>query len=242
MFQKFFLLLLPFCFFSNTLKSQTSAYNNILNLYDSNLKNQKVLYNGYTYNRITGLMKGDPFFSNSYISGFVNYDSEEFNDIPLLYDLVNDNIIIEHNDTRGLKIELVLIKEKVKRFSIDGHHFVNLSPGTFKGDDFIPGFYEVLYDGNLKVFIKHFKVHAQEVNENERRIYNVFRLKTKYLLFNNDAYYFVNSKKSLLKVLKDHKKELNKYYNNSHLEFYKDTEMVLKNLVQYYDTIVNENE
>jgi hypothetical protein len=62
---------------------------------------QSFLYNGYNFYDYAPnyFEKGDAFFLNkNWISGNVNYGGTIYNQVPLKYDLIKDELIVQHFD------------------------------------------------------------------------------------------------------------------------------------------------
>lgn len=240
---KNFISTLPIFFlFCLSSQSQSTAYKNIVDLYTKSLENQKMLYTGFEHNRIPGAMRGYPYFDFSYKTGTINYFNEEFIDVPLLYDIYMDEVILEHRDVKGYLHEIQLFKEEINKFSIENHQFIKISSDTMTGGEFASGFYEVLYDGNVKVYLKSIKIRSEEIDEIERKAYVVFSLKKNFIMYHKGTYHAIKRKKAAYKVLNDHKKELVQFYRGSGLKFRKNPEQVLTGIAQVYDKMAGTNE
>src|ERR1700741_4412256 len=91
---------------------QTLAYNNSLATKTSGL------YTGSLYVRDYFKVKGHPFFQiDSFQKGEVFYNGVLYKNTNLLYDLSNDNVILEYVEG----IRLILVPEKISYFNLAGH-------------------------------------------------------------------------------------------------------------------------
>ncbi|HLA53670.1 MAG TPA: hypothetical protein VK618_10210, partial [Flavitalea sp.] len=127
------------------------------------LKAQELfLYNGPEYTGFAHGMKGHPFFLvDSAMSGKLVYDGLFHRDVSLGYNLADQEIYIRE-PTAGYFVRL--LNERIQYFSIGDHQFyrLNRSPGLGS-----PGFYELLMDGQLDVFVFHQKRAAQSFRADE---------------------------------------------------------------------------
>src|SRR5687768_6744309 len=100
------LLIIFFFFFTAAFAQQTPAYDttflqeavlNAVKQYEASLAEQSILYNGSEYAEPSRTENEyHPFFkSDDWLIGSVDYDGEQFTDIPLLYDLTGDKLITE---------------------------------------------------------------------------------------------------------------------------------------------------
>ncbi len=167
------------------------------------------IYNGIQYKRNYNTIKNNHeyFLSSDYMSGTVVYSNQPYFDVTLKYDIYNDELIAQLPSFNSYNT-ILLIQQKVKSFSINDHNFVKLS--TENGT----GFYEVLFEGlEVKIYKKYEKTLKKHLDKDF--VYDVFKGKETYLLYNNNKYYRIKSKGSILKVLPKHKKSINSFYKNN---------------------------
>ena len=95
------------------------AINNLTHLYYQALGDQAGLYNGPVYDPyIPPITEGNPYFlTESFSTGSVSYNGLNYEQVPLLYDIVRDEVVVRH--PTGFPI--ALIKEKIDSFSFSGH-------------------------------------------------------------------------------------------------------------------------
>jgi hypothetical protein len=158
------------------------------------------------------------------MTGGVKYDGEVYENIPLYYDLVTDQVVTSY--TYGNKVQL--LREKVEYFDIGTHRYVRLDNGKVA-----EGFYALLYDGNLKFYARRQKVLVLKFNGNDPE--NAFEERVKYLILKNDVYHTVKSKGSVMSLLKDKKKEMKRVIKEEHLKFGKDREKSIARLLERYE-------
>ena len=108
--------------------------------------------------------------------------------------------------------------------------------GSQSGNDGLrDGFYDLLYDGNVKILAKRRKTISEDLSHQVLKV--SFNEKNNYYLFRDNRYYSIKSKGSLLKVLKDKRKELNQFANKRKAEFNLNKELGFVKLAEHYDQI-----
>jgi hypothetical protein len=120
---------------------------------------------------------------------------------------------------------------KVSRFNILGHTFVHLGNGPDVGLQ--DGFYELLYDGNVKVLSKRKKIIEERI-EDGRIVYQV-NSSDRYFIYKNGIYTQVKKLRSVLATLGDRGKELKAYSKKNKLDFRRKPDASLVQLLRYYD-------
>lgn len=206
------------------------------NIYYQSLKTQSGIYNGSEYVQYLHLLKeGFPYFDTTLITrGSVFYNEMEYHDVPMLYDIVRDELIVQHFN----KVFLIqLVKSKVTWFSLHGHYFIHMlgdsisnSPRRLKN-----GFYDLVYDGKVKLYVKR----AKEIHESipdmkiERTIFKV----DKYFIYKDSVYHDVSSQGSVLKVLNKYQGEQKKAVKNQKIRYRRNREAAILTMVRKFDEL-----
>jgi hypothetical protein len=240
-----FFLLLTSIIFSPVTGQQTStsdtlfltrAVANATLLYEKTLDNQSILYNGTQYIEPDQVDDHHPFFfSDDWIMSSVEYDGQQFENVPLLYDLTNDKVVSESHN--GSLIEL--IRDKLISFTIADHRFIKI---VANNKNRLPrtGFYDVLYNGTHQVIVLRTKSDGERVTE--QRIVKDFEEKNRYFLLKNGEYFSVGGRAAILGVLADQKQALKKHIKRQSLDFNANREYALAALASYYDTLNKEKQ
>jgi hypothetical protein len=214
-----------------TLKADSSfiadAKKNAIASYDNAISAQSHLYNGSAYTEYISQNEENPYFIDEWIDGSVVYDEEFHDNVPLLYDISADRIIVDNQ--YSIK-KVMLVFEKVSEFTIQGHHFVQL-----RNTPLPVGYYELAYDGPHKVYVRHRKTLQSKAVDYS--IINLFEEKKLYYIYKNGMFYPVRGKASVLKLLEDKKKELKKFIRDNKLQFGNEKARDISRLVQYYDQL-----
>lgn len=188
---------------------------------------QSHIYNGNSYIEYQQQDDEHPYFINEWIEGSIVYEGEYYENIPMLYDISNDKVITDHQYNIH---KIQLINEKISRFAIKDHLFVHLIKTELP-----TGFYEILYDGKIKVYLR-WKKTLQETATSQI-IEKRFDEKTSYYLLKEGKFHSVKTKRALLAVLKDRKSDLKKFMHTNKIKFKTNRSQNIAQLASHYDQL-----
>lgn len=191
---------------------------------------QARLYNGAEYIGQRPTIKGHPYIDSLWQVGTITYDGVDYQNIRLLYDLVDDVVVVPHTDS---VFRLRLQSIKVSRFAIPNHNFVRVVRDSTHNTGLRTGFYDQLYDGRLKVFARRVKTIKTEFIHNTTK--EEYLKGDTYFIGKNGIFYPVKSKRSVMKLLADQKKTLRKYLRENNIKFARNREVAIVKLTQKYD-------
>lgn len=202
------------------------------NLYAETIGDESHLYNGPQYiNYAKSYLTGHQFFrTDQYRPAAILYDGTWYTQVPVLYDLVLDKIVLEHAATEFM---LTLINEKVETFTLAQHTFIRVEKDTLTPSPVKTGFYDVLHHGNIQLLAKRSKIIQEQATP--AGMEGRFEQNTKYYIRQENTYYPVKDKRSVLQVLPGKKKELQRYAREQKLQFRQNREKALLQLVRFYD-------
>ncbi len=197
---------------------------------------QQDLINGREYNRYNIFFtRGIPYFkTDSLTIGSIEFDGKKYDNVPLLYDQVMDEIVTNNLDKSNF---VRLVKPRVQRFSVMGSSFINLN----RVDNKIPdGYYEILYEGSIKLYKKDKKEITNDVRLGVG-VQKVIKSTINYYLNKNGKYAGVRSVSSLITVIDDKKEEL-KQFAKKNRKRYRDSDMdiALAEITAYYDQLIRQ--
>jgi hypothetical protein len=235
----FYILLI--CIFSQHLTAQNADDTtlrknalNAINAYYQTLGEESPLYNGSEYLEYAyTLQEGHPFFlSTNFVNGNVNLDGMIFRDVPMLYDIIKDQLIIQ-DFQRVYKINLPA--DRVQQFFLLGHLFVRLTRDST--DQIKTGFYDRLYNGKTSLFAKREKKILEKYSNVQ--ISKVVISQNIYYIKKDGIYRAVKNKSSMLAVLKNKKKDVQQYLKTNNIKFKQEPERAMIMAVKYYDQLTN---
>ncbi|MBC6988776.1 hypothetical protein [Hymenobacter sp. BT491] len=203
--------------------------------YIDEVENHSHLYNGTEYvNYDKPYIQGDQFFeSNLEAAGGIYYDGFYFRNVPLLYDIYVDQLVIKHPAS---PLKMKLVNEKVKYFVLYGHTFVRLVSDSLTASPIRTGFYDLLFASQVKVLAKRAKDLQERATPTglEGRFNEI----DKFFIEKNKTYYQVGKKYTVVKLFPNKKSDLRKYVRSQKLKFTKNRrEDSIVKLVRYYSTL-----
>jgi hypothetical protein len=243
-----FFLLLFITLFSNFLvttaqpltqeEAVESAVDHAVTFYKRSLGRQSRLYNGTEYVDYDRRIDGHQFFeSEDWEDGTIRYDGEVYHNVGMLYDITTDKIIIGHFDQGGYYNRIQLLNEKMQGFTVHGHTFVRLLGDSIAEGSIRTAFYDLLYDGEVKVWARRVKT-IQEKSA-ATRLEEEFQQRNKYYIFKNGSYNQVRGKGSVLSVFADKKKALKKALRENPVSFRDTREYAIVQAAKQYDELGN---
>ena len=204
-------------------------------LYRKAQSRNSLIYTGRSYYDANTNVKGHQFFYDDYWEiGMVNYDNHVYTDIYLKYDIHKDLLLIENFNSNGYLSPIKLFSQYVKNFELHGYQFVRLEQDTVSGIK--EGFYNLMYDsGTNQVFVKRRKeiLKSTEISS----VQEEFAIKNRIYICKDGIYHRVRKRKSILKVLEDHKKVVKRYIKQNQFTFKINPETQIVEVVKFYDSL-----
>jgi hypothetical protein len=210
----------------------TTQQKNVVQLYYNALDIQSGLYNGSEYILYVHLLKdGHPYLDTTkYTNGEVFYNGMHYKNVQMLYDIVKDELIVQHYN--GV-FNIQLIQSKVDEFNILGKPFYHLGVDTTLAGNVKNGFYELLYNGQIKLYAKRIKTIQEYIPDMqvERRVYS----NNRYFIYKDNIFYEVFTQKSVLKILNDKRNIVKQALKKQHIKFRKQRENAMKTMLWQYE-------
>jgi hypothetical protein len=212
--------------------NQNGAINNYKQ-YTSQVGGSLLLYNGAEYAFAYPGMQGFPFFNTAYFEpGTVCFDHIVYYQVPLQLDLVN-NILITKS---GKGLSMMLDAKMVDSFLISNHRFIYLSADSISGLNSSSGYYERLYNGKTKVYIKRRKQPERSFRAEDPYVFKEY---DDYFILNGNRYFKIEKKKDINRAFKNHYKETASYLKSLRINFNKNKDMYLTEAATYYEHFGN---
>jgi len=212
------------------------SVSNVVEDYKKQVQENLHIYNGPIYLRTGHGVKGNAFFvSDSSLPGAVFYDGCLYENIPLHYDLVTDDVVISNYTQNN---ELKLVPEKLAYFYIAQHLFIRITADSLLPSFIATGFYEKLYGGKLSLFARYQKIPKQSVvatdTESKYLEYNY------YYILKDNKFYHADDKNDFLSVMDDKKEAVRKYIKEHKIKFNdKKRAASMVEVAEYYSQLKN---
>ncbi|MDB5141684.1 MAG: hypothetical protein JWQ66_397 [Mucilaginibacter sp.] len=214
---------------------QTMAATHAAGLFNAAIGQQSRLYNGPEYYLYDPIIKGNAYFQDifEFKPGAVVYDGIAYSNVPMMYDLNKDivAVLLYNNFSR-----FALLNQRVQSFDLFNHHFVYITTDSLNTSSAVStGFYDEVYGGNLQALVKWSKSVQQSSTATTIETY--FTSTKSYYLKKGNTYYSISGQSSLLKVLKDKKKELQQYIKANKIKYKDDPDKAIALIAARYDQL-----
>ena len=215
--------------------SEHQSLDRVRALYFKSLSAQSGIYRGVEY---TGfpykLNNGHQFFESiDPVKGSIYYDGLLYNDVPLWYDLVKNQVVVQYTDQFS---RISLHNELIAYFSIAKHNFIHIERDPLNKSILSEGFYDIVYPGKSQLLVKRSKGTLKEVNSSGVFL-TVLKQKNEFYLKRGNSYVPVGTKSSVLKALGTKQKEIQDYLKKNKIKFKKAPETTIITMVSYFDQI-----
>jgi hypothetical protein len=193
------------------------------------------IYNGYEYFTPDRNIKGSPYYlSDGPSPSNLAYDDSYYQNIPILYDIVKDQVVINR---LGQNYKISLVSDKLSSFTFRNHEFIRISRDSANGIQLTTGFYDRLYNGKTTVLVKR-KTRLRETYIYSQIAYEYVQEDIYYLVFAGQIVQ-VDGKSSVLKLFNSRKSEIKAYIRKNKLNFKSDFEKTLIATSAYYDQLTS---
>ncbi|MEO7393574.1 MAG: hypothetical protein ABIU11_01450 [Chitinophagaceae bacterium] len=215
--------------------SNSASYNNVRSYYQNEIAENAYLFTGKEYTKYTSGIQGTPFFNSAEMQNCeLFYDGTLYQDVPLLFDLVRQEIVINRYDDNT---RIKLLNEKIKYFKIAGHRFDNIILSEGSNEDVSNGFYDIVFEGKASVLVSRVKKVEMTLNPEDPP---KFAERDKIFIRNENQFYLVNNINSILNALKDKKDLIRTFIRKNKFRFKKNIEEELGMTAAYYETLIRQ--
>jgi hypothetical protein len=169
-------------------------------------------------------------FSKVWEKGVICFRDDVQMELLINYDIVSDKLLLNKFYSDGVYcIELNI--NDIEGFSIKGHEFINIT--LYEGPEEIKGYYEVLYDGKVKLLLKWEKYISKASDPNKDIAY----LEKTFYIKNNNKLVKLKNRKSIIYSLSDKAMNIENYIKQN--KFYVRTAEPddFVELLLYYDSL-----
>jgi len=208
-----------------------NAVNNAIKRYHQSTGDQSGIYNGSQYGGYNFTFKeGHPYFNiDQFVRGSIVYDGVRYDSVMLLYDEIREVIVMQN-----VVIRVQLITDKISAFEIANDQFIRIVKDSTSPELIATGFYHILYEGNITLLKKEVKTIREQIS-NTDGLQRFADKKIHYYIKDADKYHVIKSKKDMLAFFSSHKKQVQQFIKDNHLNFRKDRDNTLMKVTAYYD-------
>ena len=188
----------------------------IYNIFDkvAGLENSG-LYNGVPYfeQHRTINDKHKFFLTREFIPGFLLYNEQPFPNTEIKYNIYDGVLLARAEQESGATV-LQLINEKVDKFIIGDHIFVNLKDRQAREMN-LNGFYEELLKDETLGLYKKYSKQINQRRDNNMLYYEFDDQENDLLLYWNESYHTIDSRRDVQRLFPDLKPEIKTFYRSN---------------------------
>lgn len=172
------------------------------------------LYYGTIYTKKYRTINDKTRFYNSteFLKGSVVYDGQPYNGLDLKYDLFEDQLLLKLTSITSIERTLQLEWDYIEKFEILGHTFIKLLPDRIPNLNYY-GFYEQSLSSPYFTMYTKFSKKSVKKNGENALYYEFIKRKSEYVLLYKSNYYLINSRKEIVLLFPQFKKEIHTFYS-----------------------------
>ena len=230
------LLLFMFCFYGGMAlwaQEQSTAIlpaDAVVLNYLTEAKEYAALYTGKIETPYNVAFENHPYLETSgYVSGTLCYNRVVYQDVLMRFDLFRDEITVVSPDVPH---RVVLNNEKFNYAVLHGLTIIKSADEKGAKTKFVV----LLHNGTFPV-VKKQTLRILEESLSDRTLSRTFQVQRQYVVYVNNIPYAVKNKNSILKLFSGRKKELNEYAKQHKLNFKKEIEQSIIELITYYENL-----
>ncbi len=171
------------------------------------------------------------FRSAQWLNGSVVYSGQLFTDLLLKYDVFEDQLLIKQLDRLGGGA-MLLFKDKVSSFVIEGTQFVNIIDPNI--DRSLNGYFELLWSNDIRLYAKHRKDDLVR-KDRSAPYYEFIDRKKEYLLEIGNDHFSINKKRDIQLLFPVLKKEVDSFYQKNKRLQSRDIDAFMISLVRTFE-------
>jgi len=212
--------------------SQSAAQDSMYKIFNAKQANALAIYNGRQYIGYSNQIEGNPYYVfDEWQNGSILYEGTWYRDIPLLYDIYLDQVVVKS----PAGFPFILISERVQEFHLGGMQFVRLT--AIHKNDPNAGFYQKLVTGKATVYAGRRKLLDEKLDGTT--LIRKFISKDRYYLSVNNEFFEIDKQKDLFDAMKEKKATLQDYIKKQGLRFKVNREVVIIRLTELYNQSIN---
>ena len=179
-------------------------------------------------------------FSEEFEKGDLYYNGKIYHGVEMNLNSHLDELYVK---VPGSGRAVMLNKEFINKFSLGKRNFLLLDKRREKGAP-QSGFYEILYDGQAKLYKKIRKVLSEKIGSSvnpvtRSKIERRFELVETYYLFKSGEWHKIPRRNSLLMQYREKRLEIRKFIRNNGLNSLSDIDIVYASIMKFAESTTN---
>ncbi len=207
-----------------------TAFDNVIQTRNAAYNNGKI-----HFNKFQSIDKTFRYYKSAeYLIGDLVFDGQRYDNHALKYDLLADELVVKF-DGEGNKMGFSPVKQRIDAFYIDGAKFVNLD--LVAHPDFISGFYEEAFAGNISLLVKHRKNQITALT-NEKVLYTYVD-DYGYFLKAKGTFYRIDGKRDVVDAIPTLESQITEFFDTNVTLEKTDRRLFMKKLAQRLSELLN---
>jgi hypothetical protein len=174
-----------------------------------------------------------PFFGSREVTNErLVFHSQLYVNVPLLYDIYADELILRHRDKRNQFAMITLDKDRVESFTLYNHSFKRKELKGAAEPHLAKGFFDVLFEGDeISLLAKRRKTSYANVGVRD------YEEDSRFFLAKGDQWTELGGKKSFYALSPRYKTQIQDFIKSQKLKVGKKNEADLIKVAKYCDTL-----
>ncbi len=199
-------------------------------LYDSLFQTNQQMINGKLHQTRYPQGTGHPYFGEfSWTTGIISNDKVSIPFHAIRYDLLSDDLLIQHFSVSGSHI-IIVNKNIVESFILGEHKFYLIESQPGADFNFEPGYYESVYSSDTEIWIKWKKFFSERSSGSGE-----YKQTRSLFIKNGNHFYKITNRRSLLQALHDREDDIKAYIDQHGISVNQDGIDQLISLLRYYE-------
>jgi hypothetical protein len=195
---------------------------------------RQILYSGRVWRNIYSRVIGDQYlFTREFIPGTVTIGGKTYGTMPIRYDIYNDEIMTITDRNMVIQLNREIVEMFSFRYNGKDYKFLKIDQDSLNT---ISGYVNVLFDGELSLYIKYKKEISLLAVDNK---YDQFLESYKVYLKKDGRLYSVSGNSEVLRIMKDRKKQVKRFMRENNLNLSKKNPENFVPVIEYYITLYN---
>ena len=164
------------------------------------------------------IFEESPYLYDDFVSGSLSYRGKLYENVSLKLNLHKEQLYILNADVSDRRRLIELNPKFIDFFIIHGEKFIYFEEPENRS--VAPsGYYTLLHDGNIKVMRHTKKQYIERIDLLSKAVVRSFSSTHLYILVQDGRSNKLTGKRSMLKLMSKHQKEVRHFIRNEHLSF-----------------------
>ncbi|MDH6356770.1 hypothetical protein [Parabacteroides sp. PF5-9] len=209
-------------------KSRVMSYLTLAN-------NHAVIYSGKEELGYPAYVRNHPYFpSDQYLHGDLSFDGVVYPDVLMRLNVHREELVVTAPNRR---FHVIIPRDRLDYATLNSN-ILFYNGYRVKENSLPEGYFFILYQGRHAVIRRETAFLDEQITDMAINV--LFNKRVRYYVYKDGQYHPVSSKGSVLKLFNSHKKELNQFIKEQHLDFKHATEHAIVAVSKHYETLIRQ--